>query len=229
MIPQATLHSLENVGQDKLSFIVAYNAPITADRDFVTAWASLPDEILARSVGLTADEIAVIRKTTVNRLSTYDPAASPQETDIYSPFTSSFNRVSPVYQSQLGTIKRIDSISSPKMQDMAIQQTILKPGTLRLPHWYTAGDTFLYVYQGSGFFTMMNAEGKVYNVTIKPGDVISLPVGTFHGYLNIGKDDLIIYETFNTSKNIREISLLEGAQHFNPAVIRGTTGLRKSL
>jgi oxalate decarboxylase/phosphoglucose isomerase-like protein (cupin superfamily) len=226
-IPQATLHALENVGQDKLTFIVGYNSPTAADRDFVTAWASLPDELLARTVGLTTEEISVIRKTTVNRLSNFDSSADIKEIEDNSPFSNSFETIKPLYQSDLGSIKRINFSTNQSKHDMAMQQTIMKPGILRLPHWYTAGDTLLYVYQGSGFFTMMNDDGVVYKVTIKPGDLISLPMGTFHSYLNIGKDDLIIYETFNTTKNIEEISLLAGAQQFSSGVLRGTTGLSK--
>lgn len=226
-IPQATLHALENIGQEKLTFIVGYNSPTAADRDFVTAWASLPDEILARTVGLTTDEISVIRKTTVNRLSSFDASSDVKEVEENSPFSNSFDSISPLHQSQLGSIKRIKFNTKISTQDMAMQQTIMKPGTLRLPHWYTAGDTLLFIEQGSGFFTMMNDDGTVYNVLVKPGDLISLPMGTFHGYLNTGTDDLIIYETFNTSQNIEEISLLDGAKQFSSGVLQGTTGLSK--
>ena len=64
IIPKATLHMLENIGEEKTEFLVAYDSPIAADRDFVTAWASLPDKILARSVGLSEADIAHIKKTT---------------------------------------------------------------------------------------------------------------------------------------------------------------------
>jgi len=52
IIPKAKLHALENVGSEKMKFLVAYDSPIAADRDFLTAWASLPNAILARAVGL---------------------------------------------------------------------------------------------------------------------------------------------------------------------------------
>lgn len=229
MIPQAALHSLENVGKEKLTFILAYNAPITADVQFEAAWASLPNAILARSVGLTEEEIAAIRKSDVERLSGFDPSADPESTDLYSPFSSNFSTLEPIYESSLGSIKRVDASNNTKMQEMAFQQTILKAGTLRLPHWYTAGDSFLYVASGSGFFTMLSREGTSYNVMIKPGDLIFLPVGTFHGFLNAGKDDLVVYEAFNKAKDIKEISLLDGAQHLNIGAVEGAMGLNKAI
>lgn len=227
MIPQAALHSLENVGPEKLTFFVSYNSPVVADRDFLTAWAALPDEILARSVGLTKEEISLVRKTTVNRLSSYDPSAVPEMADQPSPYANSFTNATPLYESPLGVIRRIDS-SNPKMQNMGLQQTILKPGTLRIPHWYTDSNCVLFVSQGTGFFMMMDDAGKVFNVTVAAGDLISLPVGAFHSYLNIGNDDLVVYETFDAAKGLQEISLLSGAQQFSPGVIEGAIGLSKA-
>lgn len=230
MIPQANLHALENVGRDKLTFFVSYNSPTVADRDFITAWAALPDEILARTVGLTVDEISMIRKTTVNRLSALDASAVQESENQPSSFSSNFETIAPIYESSLGSIKRVDSYTNTKMQDMAIQKTIMKPGSLRAPHWYTGGSAMFYVYQGSGFFTMMDDEGVVYEAIIQPGDVISLPVGTFHTYLNTGNEDLVVYEAFrkeDASKEIEEISLLNGTQQFSLGVVQGSIGISK--
>ena len=227
-IPQAALHSLENVGEGKLTFVLAYNAPNTADVQFEQAWAFLPDAILAQSTGLTENEIRSIKQSNVDRLSGFDPSADPENTDLHSPYSSDFSTTEPIYQSELGSIQRVDASNSTKMQQMALQKTILKPGTLRVPHWYTAGDTFLYVSSGSGFFTMLDREGKAFHAMVKPGDLIYLPVATFHSFLNTGKDDLVTYEAFNVAKDIQEISLLDGAQHLNKGAVSGAMGLNKT-
>lgn len=228
MIPPATLHVLENVGdKDKLTFLVSYNAPDTADRDFVTAWAALPDRILEKSVGLTSDEVAAIKKTTVNRLSEYDPDSTPETADVSSPNTSNFKDAQPLYEGSLGVVRRIDATKMPSLQTMALQQTILKPGTMREPHWYLGSDTFLYVYKGSAFFTMMDNNGKVYNAIVKPGDLIFIPVGVFHAYVNIEQNDLDVYESFTGSKEVSEITLLNGAQHMPARTLAAATGISK--
>lgn len=228
IIPKAKLHALENVGPDQLNFIVAYDSPNAADRDFLTAWASLPDALLARSIGLSEKEISTIQKTTVNRLSKYDPAATPEQSDINNPLSNNFLATKPLYQTELGSITRIDSTVNPNIKEMALQRTIMKPGVLRIPHWYTSGDILLYVLKGIAFFTMMDDGGKVYHTLIKPGDVISIPVGNFHGFLNIGNEDLEIYESFNHANDIGEITLMNGVQHFDAGVIQGASGLPKA-
>ncbi|PJD94498.1 MAG: hypothetical protein CK426_03690 [Legionella sp.] len=227
VIPQAALHSLENVGKSDLTFILTYNSPSTADVQFEQAWAMLPDEVLIQSTGLNKKEIQRIKSADIDKLSSFDPGADSIDISTESPYSSSFTSIKPLYQSALGSIKRIDSKSNSNMKEMSLQQTILKPGTLRLPHWYTAGDTFFYVAKGEGFFMMLDNKGVSYRAMIKPGDLVYLPVATFHGFLNTGSNDLEVYETFSISKDINEISLLDGAQHLNKGAVSGAMGLSK--
>lgn len=229
LIPKAALHVLENVGDSELDFIVAYNASNAADRDFATAFAALPSMMLEQSLGLSAEDIETLKKTTSNRLSLLDPASVPEKANISSPLSGNFSAVKPLFTSPLGSIKRIDETTTPAMQAMAIQQTTMNPGTLREPHWYTGGDTLLFVTKGTAFFTMMDNEGKVYKALIKPGDLIFIPIGSFHSYLNTGKEALEIYEVFNAAKGLSEVNLLTGAQQFSAGTLSSATGLSKTV
>lgn len=224
IIPQGTLHSLENVGKDKLSFIVIYDRPVTADRDFITAWASLPKSMLSRSVGLSESELAHIQKTTNNPLSNYQPQVESEVE--YDPrgYNSDLNKIKPLYNSELGSIVRLSKAQNPNMFE-TLQKTILKPGSMRTPHWYTNGDELLYVQDGIGFISMMDDDGNVYRKLVQRGDLISIPVGNFFGFINVGTKDLEVYEVLKTTDQINEITLLGGAQQFNKDVIQGATGL----
>ncbi len=229
IIPKAKLHALENIGEGKIQFIVGYDSPIAADRDFITAWASLPNAILARAVGLSEADLVNIKKVTINRLSKFDPAAKPMVADITSELSNSFSTDAPLFQSELGSIARIDPQRNLNIQKMALQRTIMKPGVLRIPHWYTSGDVLLFVLHGNAFFTMMNDEGKIYHALVQPGDLISIPVGNFHGFLNIGRENLETYELFNHADDIQEITLMNGVQHFSMGSMEATTGLNENL
>ncbi|MBA2648498.1 MAG: cupin domain-containing protein [Legionella sp.] len=229
IIPKTRLHALENVGEGNLKFLVSYDSPVAADRDFLTAWASLPNAILARAVGLTETDIEGIKKTTINRLSGFDPAASPQKADNYNVLSSNFQNIPPVFTSNLGSIARVDSKINPHMNAMALQRTLMKPGVLRIPHWYTSGDVLFFVAKGNAFFTMMDDNGKVYHSLIERGDLISIPVGNFHSFMNIGNEDLEVYEAFNKVDVINEITLLNGVQHFSIGTIQGATNLDTKL
>lgn len=226
MIPQGSLHCLENVSSDQLDFLVSYNNPNAEDRDFSTAWSALPDSILAKSLGLSEEDLTTFRKNSGNRLSLFDPGDVISQKDISSDFRASFAGITPLYESNLGSIRRLDESNWKANQFMALQQTILKPGIIREPHWYRGSDAFLFVHQGSAYFNIMDGKGNVYNHILNKGDLVFVPEGAFHTFVNVGDNDLEIYESFIISKPFSEIGIQSATTHFRPGIMAGAMGLK---
>jgi len=232
-IPRGTLHCLENVSVEKTSFLVSYNNPNCADRDFLDAWASLPNDILSASTYLSKEETNIISKQQLRRrLSKFEPTTHlNSKKNIYSTFSNNFYLTHPVYHTNLGEIRRIDPKNTINMKNMAWQKTILKPGSLRLPHWYTNSNVILYVNKGSAFVSMLDSIGdgsseKSYNFILEKGHVLALPTGFFHCLLNIKNEDLEFYEAF-MSGDTNEITLLHGIQSLSSNVASGALGLSR--
>lgn len=226
MIPQGSIHCLENVSSEQLDFLVSYNSPNAEDRDFSTAWSALPETILARSLGLSANDLEAFKKNSNNRLSLYDPGDVVAQKDIASDYRAIFSNTKPIYESPLGSIRRLDETNWKANQFMALQQSVLTPGTIREPHWYRGSDSFLFVHEGSAYFNMMDGEGNVYNLMLKKGDLVFIPEGAFHTYVNVDHVDLEIYESFIISKPFSEIGIQGATSHFRPGIVAGAMGLK---
>ena len=110
---------------------------------------------------------------------------------------------------------------------MILQRTVLKPGAIRIPHWYASGNVLLYVANGAGYLTMMDDDGHSYRAILSRGDLVSVPEGNFHGLLNFGAENLKFYEVFNNAKAPIEITLMNGAKNMGADVIRNATGISK--
>lgn len=229
IIPQGSIHCLENIGAEQLDFLVSYNNPSAEDRDFSTAWSALPESILTNSLGLSKEDLAAFKKNTNNRLSLFDPGDVVPEKDIPGDFRATFLGIKPLYESSLGSIRRLDETNWKANQFMALQQTILRPGTIREPHWFRGSDAFLFVHEGSAYFNMMDGEGNVYNLMLKRGDLVFVPEGAFHTYVNVGDSDLEIYESFMISKPYSEIGIRGATSHFRPGIMAGAMGLKMDV
>jgi len=232
-IPKGTLHCLENFSDEKSKFLVCYDNPDTADRDFIDAWEAMPSEIICASTFISPEDASIIKRQQLrNRLSKFEPTKHlAEKVNHFSAYSNNFNYTEPTYLSSLGEIRRIDPKNTVHMIDKAWQKTILKPGSLRIPHWYTSSNVLLYVNKGSGFVSMLDSIGdgateKSYNFYIKQGNVLALPVGFFHCILNIENEDLEFYEAF-MSGNTNEISILKGIQALSNDVASGALGLSK--
>lgn len=229
-IPRGTLHCLENVSNSMSEFLVCYNNPDTADRDFLDAWHSLPTEIICSSTMISKKDAEKIRSQQIhNRLSKFEPNIQKKSTIHYSPYSNNFNNTEPIFNNKnLGEIRKIGPNNTVEMK-MAWQKTILKPGALRIPHWYTNSNVLLYVHKGSAFVTILDSIGdgiqeKCYTFVINKGYVLSLPTGFFHSILNIGDDNLIFYEAFMSGET-NEISLLKGVKELGNSISAGALGL----
>ena len=232
-IPRGTLHCLENFSSNESKFLVCYDNPDTADRDFIDAWQAMPTEIICASTFLSVDDAHIIKKQQLrNRLSKFEPTTQlAEKTNHYSSFSNNFEYTEPVYISNLGEIRKISPENTVNMINKAWQKTILKPESLRIPHWYTNSNVLLYVDSGNGFVSMLDSIGdgnkeKSYNFMIEKGDVLALPIGFFHTILNISNEDLVFYEAF-MSGNTNEISILKGIQSLDNDVASGALGLSK--
>jgi len=226
MIPQGSIHCLENVSSEELDFLVSYNSPNAEDRDFSTAWSALPESILATSLGLSMEDLKTFKKNSNNRLSLYDPGDVVMKKDVSSEYLANFTGLKPLYESSLGSIRRLDETNWKANQFMALQQSTLKPGTIREPHWYRGSDAFLFVHQGTAFFNMMDGEGNVYNIMLGEGDLVFIPEGAFHTYVNVGNKDLEIYESFMISNSYSEIGIQSATTNFRPGIMAGAMGLK---
>lgn len=226
MIPQGAIHCLENVSKEQLDFLVSYNSPNAEDRDFSTAWSALPDSILALSLGLTKEDIVSFKKHPNNRLSLYDPGDVISQKDMPGEYRALFANVKPLYESSLGSIRRLDETNWKANQFMALQQTVMVPGTIREPHWYRGSDAFLFVRHGAAFFNMMDGEGNVYNLMLGEGDLAFIPEGAFHTYVSVGDKNLEVYESFIISKPFSEIGIQDATTHFRPGIMAGAMGLK---
>jgi oxalate decarboxylase/phosphoglucose isomerase-like protein (cupin superfamily) len=227
-IPRGKLHVLENVGETQLKFLVVYDNPVTADRDFVTAWGSLPREVLAKSLGLSEADISNLNFDTLNRLSMFEERLPPEPVNDPNGYKSDLSKIKPLFQSDLGSIVRLGQDTNKNLKNLALQRTIVKPGAMRVPHWYISGNVLLYVNSGVGYFTMMGDDGSAYHRLVRRGDLISIPVGEFNGFINVGKGDLEIYEAFFNLRETGEISLLSGSRQLNSDILRGTSGLSEA-
>jgi oxalate decarboxylase len=224
-IPRGKLHVLENIGPGQAKFLVVYDNPVTADRDFVTAWGSLATEVLAKSLGLSVADISNLDFNTLNRLSSFEERMPPEPANDPYGYKSDLSQIKPLFQSELGSVVRLDQGLNANLKNMALQRTVLKPGAMRVPHWYISGDVLLYVNSGIGYFTMMSDDGTAYHRLVRRGDLISIPVGEFNGFINVGKSDLEIFEAFFNLRETGEITLLSGSKQLNTDILRGTSGL----
>ena len=117
------------------------------------------------------------------------------------PYLFDLARSKPTVTKPAGTVRGAYEKVFPivKGQKAAMFLVILKPGGIREPHWHPDAWEFDYCISGTARMSVVgpNNEWKLFDV--KPGQVVFVPMGFFHYFENIGKDDLHFLVSFNNS------------------------------
>lgn len=74
-----------------------------------------------------------------------------------------------------------------KRADFAFGMSVIAPGKIHEEHSHVENEELMFVYLGTGRGTV---GGK--DVTIKPGDLISVEKGESHSFVNTGDEDLCL-------------------------------------
>lgn len=107
-----------------------------------------------------------------------------------------------------GTIQILDHHNFPACTTVACARNVIKPGAMREIHWHSNQDEFQYYVQGEARMTVFMPGPKARTFNYHAGDVGYVPVGGFHYVQNVGTEDLIFIEFFN-SKHYADVSLAQ--------------------
>src|SRR6267142_1930455 len=84
-------------------------------------------------------------------------------------------------------------------QDAAMVLVVLKPGGIREPHWHPNAWEFDYCISGKARMSVVGPDNEWQIFEVEPGQVVFVPMGFFHYFENIGKEDLRFLVSFNNS------------------------------
>jgi oxalate decarboxylase len=86
-----------------------------------------------------------------------------------------------------------------KHQKGAMFLVVLKPGGIREPHWHPNAWEFDYCISGRARMSVVAPENEWKEFDVESGQAVFVPMGFFHYFENIGKDDLQFLVVFNNS------------------------------
>jgi oxalate decarboxylase len=85
-------------------------------------------------------------------------------------------------------------------------------------HWHPNADEWQYYVQGSAQMTVFNAGPRAATTNFNPGDIGYVKRSNGHYVKNVGNNDLIFLEVFN-SDTFADVSLSDWLTHVPPELV----------
>lgn len=205
--PRGWGHSIQGIGPGECHFILIFdNGDFSEDHTFsVTDWISrTPPEVVARSLNLTAAEVAKLPKQEVY----FAKGPVPDDNSFFStarpdPELTSMHRY-PLEAQQPrrvpggGRQRTVTSKEFPISTTMSGSVLEIEPGSMRELHWHPQADEWQYYLEGTAEMAVFLAEGQVVMEAFEAGDVGYVPMGAGHYIRNTGDKVLKVLVGFNS-------------------------------
>jgi oxalate decarboxylase len=207
--PRGFGHVLQNVGTEQCHFVLIFdNGDFSEDHTFsITDFvSSVPPEIAALNLGLTAAELGQLHKGEAYFAASALPdvrsglAVGRNSSDLASPHRYPLGAQMPIIVPGGGTQKLVTSAEFPIAQNITGTIFEIEPGGLREMHWHPNADEWQYIIQGNCEMGVFLAEATFVKEQMEAGDVGYVPMGAGHYIKNTGKEKLIILIGFNSGR-----------------------------
>lgn len=207
-IPQAALHSLNNVGSEVAKLIIGFSSDIPQDIDLPVAFNGIPAP-LRDAYTSPHSELRDWQGTTKNVFfGKYTPQPELHKVLTGSPYGFDLQQVTPLFDDpRLGSVMWGVKSNWSILEDISILRAHLKPGTARDPIWYPDAGTLYIVSKGSGQYHIIVKDTDPEPLEVKKYDFIFVPCGVLHTFINNSDEDFEVIAFFSKADPLPEVSL----------------------
>lgn len=208
-IPQAALHSLNNIGKGHAKLLVGFSSDQPQDIDLPVAYNGIPIPIRD---AYTTSPHAELRKWTgvvTNPLfGRYPVSPAIRQVVTGSPYAFDLAKVTPLFADDaLGSVIWGIKSNWSILEDISILRAHLKPSTARDLIWYPDAGTLYVVSQGKGQFHIIIADHEPQPLDVQLYDYVFVPTGVLHTFTNTSAEDFEVTAFFTKADPQPEVSL----------------------
>lgn len=219
-IPQAALHSLNNVGKSSAQLLVGFSSELPQDIDLPVAFNGIPvplrDAYTSPHTELR-QWAGVIENPLVGHCPV-DPALHKVLTA--SPYGFDLAKVTPLFKDdKLGSVVWGVKTNWNIIESISVLRAHLKPGVARDAIWYPDVGTLYIVSQGRGQFNIITNGVKPAPIDVTLFDYVYVPAGVLHTFMNTTDNDFEVIAFFTKANPQPEVSL-SVATAFFPDTVR---------
>jgi len=209
MIPINALHSLNNVGNEAAVMLVGFSSENPGNVDLPVAFNGLPVP-LRDAYTSPHSALRNYKGPVMNPFSGFSPLSPAPEENIPSPYTFDLENAIPLFSKpKLGRVIWAVTENWPIIAGSGISflSVTLKPETARDAIWWPDAAIIYVVARGSGYTVLVLPGFEPQKLKLKLNDMVFVPEGIMHSFVNTGDDDFELAGFFSNSNPLPEVSL----------------------
>ncbi|MBB3148134.1 oxalate decarboxylase [Phyllobacterium trifolii] len=188
-IPSGAIHSIENIGQHPVEFILAFSHEKPEDFGMKAAFAVMSDAVLGNTYDLPSAAFSGFdRSARPSEILSIPRQASVEDQARYiNACKYSIEATPPQIDFPSGTARAAKAALWPVLRDIAMYSVTISQEGMREPHWHPETAEMGYITSGTARMTVLDPDGSSDTYTIRPGDTYFIPRAFPHHIENVGE------------------------------------------
>jgi oxalate decarboxylase len=219
-IPQAALHSLNNVGNKPAQLLVGFSSEVPEDIDLPVAWNGIPVPLRDAYTSPHKELLQWKGAITNPLVGRFETISALQNVLTASPYGFDLAKVTPLFSdNKLGSVVWGVKSNWSILENISVLRAELNPGTARDAIWYPDAGTLYVVAKGTAEFHLVVAGQEPKPFAVKQFDYVYVPEGFLHTFINQSQEKFEVIAFFTKADPQPEVSLSVSTAFF-PNVIR---------
>jgi oxalate decarboxylase len=225
-VESGALHAIDNVGEGKAEFIIAFRHERPEDFMLQGAFGAMTDAVLGNAYGLPASAFAGLTRTTQGAYIVHreGPAEVPRNPGRNDPRRFDVEAQAAPIDVGYGLARLARTPFWPALRDMSMYSLRVTPDGMREPHWHPGTAEMGYVLAGHARMTVLDPSGNTDTWELAPGDVYFIPPAYPH-HIEVLDEDEIRFLIFFDRSAPSDIGYRASASAFSPPVLAATLGV----
>ncbi|MER8972373.1 MULTISPECIES: cupin domain-containing protein [unclassified Mesorhizobium] len=189
-IPSGAMHSIENIGEHAVEFILAFSHEKPEDFGMKAAFGVMSDAVLGNTYDLASAAFSSFdRSARASEILSIPRRASVEDQDRHlNAYKYSIEATPPQIDFPAGTARTAKAALWPVLRDIAMYSVTISQEGMREPHWHPETAELGYIASGTARMTVLDPDGSTDTYIISPGDTYFVPRAYPHHIENVGEE-----------------------------------------
>ena len=199
LIPQGSLHSIENLGKDTAELVLQFSNEEPEDFGLSMAVGMFTNAVLGNTWAVPSDHFQAIKRPLDETfIAVLNDSSNVDNTNRYlSSYQFSLESTFPLIENNGGSAKVARQNVWPVLIRQAVYSLLLTNKGMREPHWHPETAELGYVRSGKGRMSILSPNGNIDTYVMNEGDIYFVPKAYPHHIENLGPEDLNIVIFFD--------------------------------
>ena len=187
-IPMGYLHCIENISDEKCTFLVLFSDENPTDLHLSSAFGAMSPHVTAATLSGKESQFKKLPPLEAAYFTQRQSPYDPHQPQVNNRYKFDLAATHPEIQNVGGWVRKAQKNLFEELKTLALFDLMLAPSGIREPHWHPNANELNYVISGHVKLRILSPDGTLDQFDLRAGDVSFIPKSYYHHIETVGTE-----------------------------------------